>query len=168
MIIKKKIEIYAALLLLLILSLGGCAHNYGRLQPSSAVTAIFKANRILPDHKYYYCGPDGWPDAIIAVNADFILVSDLWTPFEPSPKRLRDLTDYAQTHYGTDTHHFPYGYKILTPDGRKVGVWYSIWDWTTIEMRSDREVNVYPPMTKDLWPDGDDDRDGDDHDGAIP
>jgi hypothetical protein len=166
MIIKKKMETHAALLLVLILSLGGCAHNYGRLQPSSAVTAIFKTDRILPDHKYYFAGPDGWPDAIIAVNKEFTLVSDQWTAFEPTPRRLRNLMDYAQTHYGTDTHHFPYGYKILAPDGRKVGVWYSIWDWTTIEMPADNEVMIYPPLTKDLWPDGDD-RDGD-HDGDIP
>jgi hypothetical protein len=166
MIIIRKFEIHAALLLALILSFGGCSYNYGRLQPSSAVTAIFKADRILPDHKYYFTGPDGWPDAIIAVNADFTLVSSQWTAFEPSPKRLRNLTDYAQTHYGTDAHHFPYGYKILAPDGRKVGVWYSIWDWTTIEMRSDHEVVIYPPVTKDLWPDGDD-RDND-HDRDVP
>jgi hypothetical protein len=151
---------------MVVLSLAACAHNYGHLQPSSAVTAIFKTDRILPDHKYYYCGPDGWPDAIIAVNADFTLLSDLWTAFEPSPKRLRNLTDYAQSNFGTDTHHFPYGYKILAPDGCKVGVWYSIWDWTTIEMRSEHEVVIYPPLTKELWPEGDDrdnDNDGDMH-----
>lgn len=159
--IIKKIETHAALLFMLILVLGGCAGSYGRLQPSSAVTAIFKADQILPDHKYYFTGPDGWPDAIIAVNKDFTLVTDHWTEFEPSPQRLRRLTDYAHTHYGDNTQHFPYGYKILAPDGRKVGVWYSIWDWTTIEMRSDHEVMIYPPSTKDLWPEGDD-RD-DDH-----
>lgn len=166
MILKRNSESYGALLLLLILGIGGCVHNYGRLQPSSAVTAIFKADRVLPNHKYYYTGPDGWPDAIIAVNADFILVSDQWTAFEPSPKRLRNLTDYAQTHYGTDVHYFPYGYKIIAPDGRQVGLWYSIWDWTTIEMVSDREVMIYPPLTKDLWPDGDDD--DNDHDSINP
>jgi hypothetical protein len=164
MILKKIYESKMALLLLII-GVGGCAHNYGRLQPSSAVTAIFKADQVLPDHKYYFCGPDGRPDAIIAVNADFSLVSDQWTAFEPTPPRLRNLMDYAQTYYGTDVRHFPYGYKILTPDGRKVGVWYSIWDWTTIEMRSEREVVIYPPLTKELWPDGDD-RD-DDHDGDM-
>jgi hypothetical protein len=162
MIMKRNFEIHVTLLLMLILSLGGCAYNYGRLQPSSAVTAVFKADQVLPDHKYYYTGPDGWPDAIIAVNQDFTLVSDLWTAFEPSPKRLRDLMDYAQSHFGTNTHHFPYGYHILAPDGRKVGVWYSIWDWTTIEMRSDSTVVIYPPLTKELWPDGDNDDDHDD------
>jgi hypothetical protein len=163
--LKKIIETPAALLLVAMAGLGGCAHNYGRLQPSSAVTAIFKTDRILPDHNYYFAGPDGWPDAIIAVNNEFTLVSDQWTAFEPTPQRLRDLMDYSRTHYGTDVHHFPYGYKILAPDGREVGVWYSIWDWTTIEMRSGREVNVYPPLTKDLWPDSDD---RNDHDGDIP
>lgn len=151
----------ATVMLIAILSLGGCAGSYGRLQPSSSVTAIFKAEQVLPDHKYYYAGPDGWPDAIIAVNEDFKLVSDQWTAFEPSPQRLRGLMDYAQTHYGSNTRHFPYGYTILAPDGRKVGVWYSIWDWTTIQMLSDHEVKIYPPLKKDLWPDGDD-RD-DDH-----
>lgn len=165
MLFKKIFETNAALLLLMILGLAGCSGSYGRLQPSSAVTAIFKADRVLPGHKYYYAGPEGWPDAIIAVNADFALVSDQWTAFEPSPQRLRNLTDYAQTHYGTDAHYFPYGYKIIAPDGREVGVWYSIWDWTTIEMRSDHEVVIYPPLTKDLMPDGDHD---DDHDGDTP
>jgi len=147
---------------MMILRIGGCAHDYGRLQPSSAVTAIFKTDRVLPDYKYYYAGPDGWPDAIIAVNKEFTLVSDQWTAFEPSPQRLRNLTDYAQSLYGTDAHHYPYGYKILAPDGRQVGIWYSIWDWTTIEMRSNGEVVIYPPPTKDLWPDAD----GDHHDGG--
>ena len=76
------------------------------------------------------------------------------------------MMDYDQTNYGTSTHHFPYGYTILAPDGRKVGVWYSIWDWTTIEMRSDRKVMIYPPLTKALWPDSDDY--DNDHDGDIP
>jgi len=151
----------AAIVLFLLLCLGGCAGHYGRLQPSSEVTALFKSYRILPDHNYYFSGPDGWPDAIIAVDEKFTLVSSQWTAFMPTPQRLRNLMDYAQTHYGTDTHYFPYGYTILTPDGRKVGVWYAIWDWTTIEMRADNEVVIYPPLTRDLWPDGDDD----DHDG---
>jgi hypothetical protein len=146
----------AALVLLMILCLGGCAGNYGRLQPSSDVTTLFKSHQILPDHKYYFTGPDGWPDAIIAVKSDFELVSNQWTAFAPSPQRLRGLMDYAQTHYGTSARYFPYGYAILSPDGRKVGVWYSIWDWTTIEMRADNEVMIYPPLTKDLWPEGDD------------
>ncbi len=143
------------------LSLYGCTGHYGRLQPSSAVTAIFKADRVMPGHKYYYTGPDGWPDAIIAVEEGFTLVSDMWTAFDPSPQRLRNLTDYAQTHYGMNARYFPYGYIILAPDGRKIGVWYSIWDWTTVEMRSEHEVVIYPPLTKDLWPDGDDDHDND-------
>ena len=160
---KKKCRIAGtAVVLLTILFLGGCAAGYGRLQPSREVTDFFKTYRVLPDHNYYFTGPDGWPDAIIAVKADFKMVSDQWTAFDPSPQRLRGLMDYAQTHYGTDVHHFPYGYTIFAPDGREVGVWYSIWDWTTIEMLSDREVNVYPPSTKDLWPDGDHDRDHDD------
>jgi hypothetical protein len=152
-------------LLIAILTLGGCAGSYGHLQPSSAVTAIFKSDKILPNHKYYYTGPDGWPDAIIAVDEHYTLVSDQWTAFEPSAKRLKHLMEFAQSHYGTNAHHFPYGYTILTPDGRKVGVWYSIWDLTTIEMRSDHEVDIYPPLTKDLMNDGDKDHD---HDRDTP
>ena len=152
-------------LFIAVLTLGGCAGNFGHLQPSSAVTAIFKSNKILPNHKYYYSGPDGWPDAIIALDDRFTLVSDQWTAFEPSPERLKHLMEFAQSHYGTNTHHFPYGYAILTPDGRRVGVWYSIWDWTTIEMRSNHEVDIYPPMTKDLMNDGDKERD---HDRDTP
>lgn len=150
-------------MILLFFAIYGCAGPYGRLKPDAEVTKIFKAYTILPDHNYYYSGPEGRPDAIIAVHTDFTLVSTRWVSFEPTSRQLRQMMEYAETYFGLDTQYFPSGYTILAPDGRRIGIWYSIWAQTAIEMLGSHEVRIYPPTPKDVVID----KDGDDHDG-IP
>lgn len=148
-------------MILLLFAVYGCAGAYGRLKPSVEVTRTFKAYEILPDHDYYYCGPEGRPDAIIAVQADFTLVSDRWVLLEPNSRQLRQVMEHAETYFRMNTHNSPSGYTILAPDGRRIGVWYSIWAQTTIEMLGGHEVRIYPPRTKDIVIDNDDeDQDG--------
>ena len=44
---------------------------------------------ILPDYNYYYTGPEGLPPAILRINKEYELVSDLWVLFESSEKDLK-------------------------------------------------------------------------------
>ena len=153
----------ALIIVMAIQSVFGCAGTYGRLDPSAEVTKTFQSYTILPGHRYYYCGPQGRPDAIIAVNDDFTLVTKAWVPFEPSSRQLRRMMDYAETHFGLDTQYSPSGYAIRAPDGREIGVWYSIWAQTIVEMLDSHAVRIYPPRTRDLPID----RDGE-HSRDIP
>ena len=59
--------------------LAGCAEYYGRLQRSEEVDKIFITYRVLPDHNYYYIGPDGRPDAIMGIQSDYTLETTQWT-----------------------------------------------------------------------------------------
>ena len=65
---RKKLSLTSPVVILFItvtIVFGGCAENYGRLQRSAEVDKIFKTYRVLPDHRYYFTGPEGRPDAIM-------------------------------------------------------------------------------------------------------
>lgn len=134
--------------------LGGCAQNHGRLQRSEKIDKIFKTYHVLPDHKYYYTGPGGRPDAIIAIHIDYTLETSQWTSFNPSGDTLRKGVDSINFHNNTRVRNYPYGFIIFEPGGRQVGVWYSIWDWTTVIMDQDNRIKVFPPAVEDPFGNG--------------
>ncbi len=45
----------------------------------------------------------------------------------------------------------PQGALILDPDGEQIGVWFSIWSSTTVEMKGPNQVNVYSPYSPNRW-----------------
>jgi len=134
--------------------LAGCAGNYGYLQRSEEVYNVFKTYRVLPDHKYYYTGPAGRPDAIIGIHSDYTLETTQWTQFDPSDGTLKTGVDSINFHYSTRVRNYPFGFTILDPDGRQVGVWYSIWDWTTVVMEEDNRIKVFPPVVEEPFGNG--------------
>jgi hypothetical protein len=133
----------------------GCAGNYGRLQRSQEVDKIFKSYQVLPDHNYYYVGPDGRPDAIMGIQRDYTLETTQWTQFDPSDETLKTGVDSINFHHSTSVRYYPYGFIILDPEGKQVGIWYSIWDWTTVIMEKDNRIKVFPPAKKDPFGNGD-------------
>ncbi len=135
--------------------LAGCAENYGRLQRSEEIDKIFKSYRVLPDHNYYYVGPEGRPDAIMGVESVYTLETTQWTQFDPSDKTLKTGVDSINFHHSTRVRNYPYGFIILDPAGKQVGIWYSIWDWTTVIMEEDHRIKVFPPAKKDPFGNGD-------------
>jgi hypothetical protein len=135
--------------------LTGCAENYGRLQRSEEIDKIFKTYRVLPDHKYYYIGPTGRPDAIMGIHSDYKLVTTQWTQFDPSDDTLKTGVDSINFYHSTRVRYYPYGFIILDPEGNQVGIWYSIWDWTTVIMEKDNRIKVFPPAIKDPFGNGD-------------
>jgi len=136
-------------------ALAGCAENYGRLQRNEEVDKIFKTYRTLPDHNYYYTGPAGRPDAIMGIHNDYTLETTQWTPFDPSGDTLKTGVDSINFHHSTRVRNYPYGFIILDPAGKQVGIWYSIWDWTTVILEKDKRIKVFPPAQKDAFGNGD-------------
>lgn len=135
--------------------LAACSENYGRLQRSEEVDRIFKTYRVLPGHKYYYTGPAGRPDAIMGIHNDYTLETTQWTPFDPADNTLKTGVDSINFHHSTRVRNYPYGFIILDPAGRQVGIWYSIWDWTTVIMEKDNRLKVFPPAQRDPFGNGD-------------
>lgn len=116
------------LLSLLLLLLGGCAPTKPQalrndLELSDEVRKIFESNTVLPDHVYYYSGPEAEPEAIIGIQTSFTLQARYWHQVDLTKEQLQ-----AWNRIIDNDHRIRFAYKgarIMTPDGRQAGVWYS-------------------------------------------
>jgi hypothetical protein len=134
-----------AILLMLTAVFFGCSTNYGRLRLSTEVDNNFKDAVVLPDHKYYYSGSDVRPRAILAVHNSYTLRTRLWKEVDIDVRQLRKWILYMNDQfpeYATRT----YGSRVVDPEGKQVGVWYSAWNRTPVKMLGQNEVAIYPPM----------------------
>ena len=122
--------------------------NSGRLSPNNNVKKIFETYQLLPNHTYYYSGPDTFPRVIIGIRNEYHLESNFWKPVELTHELLRrwlemggrSRDDYYPKKNGSD---------ILAPDGGQIGVWYAVKNWkdrATVKMIDDKTVNVSPPL----------------------
>lgn len=141
----KRIQIIAIPTLLVIIQAAviGCAGNYGRLERSLEVGRLFESHRILPDHKYYYSGPDAKPDGIIGIHNSYSLKSRLWKPVDLTSAQLKNRIDFMTDHIGHAIK--PYGALILNHTGMRAGVWYSPYDRTVIKLVDHNHIIVHPP-----------------------
>ncbi len=133
----------------------GCSGKYGRLQRNRDVDQVFKTYRVLPGHRYYYTGPEGRPDAIMGIQNEYTLETTQWTQFKASVETLKKWVDSINFHHSTDVRYYPYGFFILDPAGTRLGIWYSIWNWTTVIVKEDKRIQVFPPAKKDFFENGD-------------
>jgi len=121
--------------------LSGCAataKNPG-VTTSREATAVWHSYEILPNHHYYYSGPDARPFYIIAIDDRYRLQSGLWKPVELTPARLEHWINIPPR-VGYDPH--PYGAYITGPNGKRLGLWYSVRDWTILGTASLGENNL--------------------------
>lgn len=144
--------------LLIFLVTAGCSGNYGRLQRDRDADQIFKTYQVLPEHRYYYTGPEGRPDAIMGIQNKYTLESTQWTQFKASAEILKKWVDTINFNHSTSVRYYPYGFFILDPMGTRLGIWYSIWDWTTIIVEEDNRIKVFPPAKKNFFENGDEQR----------
>ena len=137
-------------LALLLLPLAGCAGVQpqgppGGLVHTDEVTRLFEAGAVPPDHGYYYCGPEAEPDAIIGIRTGFTLQGHYWQQVDLTPKQLSDWNRRID-----NAHRISFAYKgarIMTPDGREAGVWYSKYEHTVIRFPDAATILIYTPTT---------------------
>ena len=129
-----------------LITLAGCAGGYGNLSPSREVTAQFHAYEVLPDHRYYYSGPDAYPFGIIGINSDYTLESAFWKPVDLTPSQLRAWINFSRQRVGYDLN--VYGAAIKGPAGEEIGVWYAVRDWRargTVRVADGHRVHITTP-----------------------
>ena len=126
----------------LLFLLCSCANsNYGKLEASQEVTKIFDNYQVLSDHSYYYSGMQGVPDAIVGIHSGYLLKSKRWQQVDFSSFLLRKLVErMSYIHEVT-----PRGAWILSPDGYRIGVWYSARHQTTVRVGQGNHVVIVPP-----------------------
>lgn len=139
----------------------GCVQSgpTGQWSRNSDDARIFESKTLLTDHIYYYRGNPTTPEAIIAVDNAYTLQTKVWTQVDITQKILDDWMYWIDT--GVNMVCPYYGGAILTPDGRKAGVWYSKKLITTVKTPEPGVLQVYPPYSlpgsscsrQELWDD---------------
>jgi hypothetical protein len=132
---------------LLAVSLAGCAGRYGGFVYDEAVDQVFEDLTVLPDHRYYFSGPESRPDAVIAIDERYTLSSQLWKPVEATEAQLKRWVDNPSRR----AHYYPYTYGryILDDAGNRIGLWYSFHDWRAfafVKMLDSTTVQVSTPL----------------------
>ena len=111
----------AAVVVMAILVISGCAQGYGRFAIDRQVERDFRDGVIHPEYQYYYSGRDTMPYAIIAIHRAWRVPSRYWTPFDPDPAQLMRMSGNIYEEVWQN----PYGASIKAPNGEAIGLWYS-------------------------------------------
>jgi hypothetical protein len=135
------------LLLLTVFLITGCARptDFGKLVRNDEVKKAFESSTILPDHTYYYTGPEAKPDAIMALHNSYTLANkrNFWIKVDITEEMLHSWNRIIDNSYRVK---FPYyGSRIITSDGKEAGAWYSRYDHTVVKSPTPQSIIVYTP-----------------------
>lgn len=122
-------------------SLGLPSFKYGKLKRDRDVNHTFETYEILPDHTYYTSGQADIPYAIIGIQNSYRLRPGLWQEINLTKPLLRSWVSQMDNIYGYP----PYGSLILDNNGKRIGVWYSSKQWTTVIIEENNEIAVLSP-----------------------
>ena len=128
----------------LVLLAVGCAGTFGRLKRNPVVQQAFDSYEVMADYTYYITGSNLPPDAIIGIHRDYTLQTELWKRVEPTREDMIGWVG-AMNREGNYVSNFPLGMDILDDEGKKIGIYYSIQDWTTIRLEGKNTVAITTP-----------------------
>jgi hypothetical protein len=157
---KQKINVISFTCILFLLVICGCAvnlySNYGEIRPNKEVTQAFDNYVVNTDLNYYITGSDICPNAIIGVDKEYTLVSDLWKKTEFTACTLKELVQFMKDE-AFQYHEELFGFDILDDKGNDIGDWYSILSArTSVKMIGDKKVIIYTPPLDIYKEDGED------------
>lgn len=141
------------ILALLLFLLGGCAGaqpqgEKGHLVLTDEVRNIFESNTVLPDHVYYYSGPEAEPEAIIGIHAGFTLQARYWQQVALTPEQLQSWNRRIDNAHRIRLSYE--GFRIMAPDGRQAGIFYSKYEHTVIRFPDEKTIIIYTPRPPPL------------------
>lgn len=149
-----KLKYYESFIYVVVISLFtvimGCAGSqviadYGMIIPDSDVTAAFDRYDLNPNYNYYTSGSDLYPDALIGLDKNYTLESDLWKKMDFTPQTFRTLVMDMQNR-ARQINTLQRGFAVLDNKGRPIGVWYSLLTVRTwVKMSGDRRVVIVTP-----------------------
>ncbi len=135
------------LLLAIILLLSSCqAGKSGHLRLNKDIAVSIESCTVLPDHNYYYSGPDAQPNTILAVKKSYTFKKGLWNAIALDKKQLCDWMDMIDPSYHRVRYQYD-GYTVYTAEGVDVGLWYSREDHTVIKEEAG-ELVIYTPVNR--------------------
>jgi hypothetical protein len=128
------------------LACAGMFANYGRFNPSDAVTQVFNSYQVNKDYRYYISGPDLNPNALMGLDRSHQLdPRTTWREVQMTPEKMKEFVEGMNTKVKSQ-HEFQRGYEILDNNGRPIGVWFSIMRARTfVSMQEDGTVRIDSP-----------------------
>ncbi len=135
-------------LLLGIISCSGLLRNYGSINPSAGITQGFEHFNVNPEFHYYVSGSDLYPNAILGLRKDLRLdPKTLWKNIAMTPAKMKEIVgDMKARTSQLGPCLYLYGFEMTAPDGRRVGVWYSIPTARTfLRMNEDKTIWIETP-----------------------
>ncbi len=122
--------------------------RYGHLRPSQEATESYTSFRVDPEKHYYISGPEAHPNALMGLNKNRTLESDLWKRKDLDDAGMKELVVNMQ-HKAMEQMFFLQGFDIHDDQGLKIGDWYSIMGLhITIQMMGENRVSITtPPLT---------------------
>ncbi len=124
-----------------------CAtQNNGKLQPSSEITKIFEDHQVLSDHLYYYSGLQGVPNVIIGIHPNYSLRTNQWQQVDLTSLTLKKWVFRMKTVQFIR----PQGAWILSPDGNRIGIWFSAQRQAPVRLQQNNRVVIIPPKPPKL------------------
>ncbi|MFC1515925.1 hypothetical protein ACFL7E_04105 [Thermodesulfobacteriota bacterium] len=140
---SKTAVLFLGLLMGLMLLTGCVANaNFGNLKRNNETTKAFTTYQVLPDYQYFITGPNGRPYAIMGLYNDYKLYSKLWQPVNPTEQQMRTWVNSKM--YG-GLGHLPSGYNMFGPDGKQIGILYSMWSDIRFSITDGNQVTVITP-----------------------
>lgn len=127
---------------------GGCAgfdssRPQGQWLEDEEIQQKIESGVLFPGHTYYYLGSITAPDSFIAIDNHWRLRTRAWAEVKMSPQRLAGwLQWYSSEQYGACEYR---GGRILDPDGRQAGYWYSQNRFNIIYSPEVEVLEVYKP-----------------------
>lgn len=134
-----------AILAVIILVTRLAGGRYGKLYPSKNALESYTSFRVDPEKHYYVSGPDLYPNALLGLNKDWVLKSDLWKKGELDDIGIKELVLNMQ-YRATEKSLFLDGFDVLDDRGLKIGDWYSITGLhIVIKILEDKKVSITTP-----------------------
>jgi hypothetical protein len=135
-----------ALLSALLVSCSGLLRNYGVIHLSEAVTRNFEQHRPNAALRYYVSGSALYPNAILGLDRALRLdPRTLWKEIAMTDNIMKELTEDMKRRVDGLGQSL-YGFDVKTPEGRFVGVWYSIpTARTLVRMNDDGTIWIETP-----------------------
>ena len=130
---------FTAVAVLVFMLIGCQTANYGNFRHNKDVGKVFISGEPLAGHTYYYAGSNVRPDAIMAIDQKYTLADKLWTRIDDPGKELKTWFNPNFKMLSA------YTYYILTPDGDRIGIYYSRWNTGFVKMEENNQVTISLP-----------------------
>ena len=127
--------------------LSGCvAREMATVNSSLKAEEFFQAWPLAENYQYYYYGRNIEPIAYLALNKEFTMDSQFWTPITPTPEMIERWKSEFNTKFLYSKNEFK-GKEILSPQARQIGLVYTRYYWVTAWMAEpgSKKVIIPPP-----------------------